>query len=63
MKLTKNQENILELLRRLPKNYRHMERVDGYVRWEHTEHLDWRSVNALINKGLVESSEYGIKTL
>lgn len=59
--LTANQAAVLKDLSTMPKRCRHQERVGSWIRWEYIEHFDARTLNSLCNRGLVETSEYGIR--
>ena len=63
-KLSKAQSNILNIIKTLPASYRHNKtpaKKGGWVKWEFLEVYDRRTLDSIIKKGLIETSEYGVR--
>lgn len=62
--LNERQQSMLNIVKTLPASHRHFNipaRRGGWITWEALEIYDWRTTNALIRRGLVEISQYGIR--
>ena len=64
MELNNRQKSMLNIIKTLPATHRHFNtpaRRGGWITWEALEIYDWRTINSLIKRGLVELSQYGIR--
>ena len=63
-KLTKIQKNMLKHIDSLPSQYRHQQtpsKKGGWLKREHLEIYDKRSLRGLFEKGYLEESEFGVR--
>ena len=58
-KLTKTQENLLDIFRKAPKRWRHFGRAGNDIKAEFLDSYDARSWNPLFERGYLYWTQYG----